>query len=105
MGNVGWAGNFGGNVRAQPRDDHPLPGPADQGDSGTNRVTAPSSQKTGRGCWTLWSRIELQTCFMGPRTGIVPLYERPVREGQTSRDKGCKQSTLIIALAVFTLLA
>jgi hypothetical protein len=42
---------------------------------------------------------------VGPRTGIVPLYERPVREGQTSRDKGCKQSTLIIALAVFTLLA
>src|ERR1700683_1021523 len=32
MGNVRRARNFGGNVGAQPGDDHPLPGPADQED-------------------------------------------------------------------------
>ena len=40
-----------------------------------------------------------------PGTGIVPICERPVRAGQTSRDKGRRQSTLIIAITVFTLLA
>ncbi len=32
MGNVRRARNFGGNAGAQPGDDHPLPGPADQED-------------------------------------------------------------------------